>query len=86
MVQEEKRSKLLNLNVLRGEGGGISNQHLVIGKIRCLKRWTRRRVNMEESYEIMVSELRKVTCKTKYENKLNQRWKRVRGEVVGGGR
>ena len=36
---------------------------------------------MEERYEIKVSELRKATCKLKYEDKLNQRWERVRGEV-----
>ena len=34
---------------------------------------------MEERYEINVSELRKATCKTEYEHKLNQRWERVRG-------
>ena len=34
---------------------------------------------MEEKYEIKVSELRKVPCKTEYEDKLSQRWERVRG-------
>ena len=40
---------------------------------------------MEERYETKVSELRRGTCKIEYENMLNQRWERVRGEVVGGG-
>ena len=39
---------------------------------------------MEERYEIKVSELRRATCKTVYEDRLNQRLDRVRGEVVGG--
>ena len=39
---------------------------------------------MEERYEIKVSELRKETCKIEYEDKLNQRLERVRGEIVGG--
>ena len=39
---------------------------------------------MEERYEMKVSELRRATCKIKYEDKLNQRWERVSGEVVGG--
>ena len=41
-------------------------------------------VNMEERYEIKVSELRKVTCKIEYEDKLNQQWERVRGKYSGG--
>ena len=42
--------------------------YLVIAKIRCLKRWNGRLVNMEERYEIKVRELKKVTCKTEYED------------------
>ena len=38
VVQEEEINKLLGVNVLRGAGGGISNHHLAITKIRCLKR------------------------------------------------
>ena len=38
---------------------------------------------MEERYEIKVSKLRKITCKTEYEDKLNQRWERVRDEAAG---
>ena len=41
-----RKSMLLDVNVLRGAGGGISDHHLVIAKIRFL-RWTRRIVNME---------------------------------------
>ena len=33
---------------------------------------------MEEKYEIKVSELRKVACKTEHKDKLSQRWDRVR--------
>ena len=35
-------------------------------------------------YEIKVSELMKATCKIEYEDKLNQRWEKVRREVVAG--
>ena len=59
----------MDVNVLRDAGGRISDHLLVIAKIRCLKRWTGRGV----------SELRKVACKTEYEDELNQRWERVRG-------
>ena len=34
-------------------------------------------------YEIKGSEHREVACKTGYEEKLNQRWERVRRELVG---
>ena len=51
----------------------MSDHHLVIGKIRCLKRWNKKGVNMEEMHEIKVSELKKVACKTEYVDKLNQR-------------
>ena len=70
----------MDLNVA---GWGILDHHLVIAKIRDLKRWTRRKVSMEERYEIKVSELREVTCKIEYEDKFNQRWEMVKG---GGGR
>ena len=66
VVQEEERNKPLDVNVLRVAGGGISDHHLVIAKIRCLKRWTGKGVNIEGRYEIKVSELRKVPCKTEY--------------------
>ena len=48
--------------------------HLVTAKIRCLRRWIGRVINMEEMYEIEVRELRKMMCKTEYEEKLKQRW------------
>ena len=76
VVQEEERNKLLYINVLRNVGGGILDHHLVIAKISM--------VSMEERYEIEVSELRKVTCETEYEDELNRRWERVR--VKGGER
>ena len=38
VVQKEERNKLLDVNVLRGVGEGISDHQLVIAKIRCLKR------------------------------------------------
>ena len=38
VVQEENRNKLLDVNVLRDAGERISDHHLVIAKIRYLKR------------------------------------------------
>ena len=35
---EDETNKFLDAYVLRGGGGGISDHHLVIVKIRCLKR------------------------------------------------
>ena len=84
VLQQEEINKPLDVNVLRGAGGGILDHHLVIAGIRCLKRWTGRVVNMEERYEIKVTELKKVTCKTEYEDKLNQRWEKLRGKGVRG--
>ena len=40
---------------------------------------------MEERYETKVSELRRAACKVECEDKFNQRWERVRREVVGEG-
>ena len=37
VVQEEERNKLLEVNVLRGAGGEISDHHSVIAKIRCFR-------------------------------------------------
>ena len=83
VMQDEERNKLLDVNVLRGVGRGISDHHLIIAKIRSLKRWTGRGVSIEERYEIKVSELRKAKGKVEYEDNLNKRWERVRGKVVG---
>ena len=84
VVQGEDRNKLLNVIVFRSRGGRISDYLLVAAKIRSLRRWPRRVVRIEERYEIKVSELSKVTYKTEYEEKIKQRWERVRGEVTGG--
>ena len=84
VVQEEDRNKILDVNVLQEAERGISDHHLMIIKMRSLSRWTGRMVNMEDRYEIKVSELRKVICKTEYEDKMKQRWERVRVEIVGG--
>ena len=43
--------------------------------------WTGRVINIKERYEVKVNELRKVTRKSEYEEKLKQRWERVRGEL-----
>ena len=69
----------MDVYVLRNARGRISDHHLLITKIRRLKRWTGRGECMEERYEIKISELRKVTCKAEYEDTLNQRWERVEG-------
>ena len=75
-------NKLLDLNIFRGEGVGISDLKLVVAKIRCL-RWPGRVVRMKERYEIKASKLSKLTCIER--KKLKQRWERVGGEVVGTG-
>ena len=86
VAQKEDRNKLLDVNVLRGAGWEILGHHLVISKIRCLRRWTGRVVNMEERYEMKERELRKVTCKTEYEEKLKQRvGECTAGSSPGGG-
>ena len=66
MVQEEDKNKLLDLNVFGGAREGVSDHQLVVGKIRFLRKWIGRMVRMEERYEIKLSELNKVTCKTEY--------------------
>ena len=64
MLQKEEKNKRLDVNVLKGSGGEILDSNLLIAKMRSLKRWIRRVVNIDESYEIKVSELRQVVCKT----------------------
>ena len=39
VVREEERNKLLNVNVFRGAEGRIPDHHLVVTKLRCLRRW-----------------------------------------------
>ena len=74
------QDEILDVNVFRSAGGGISEHNLVVAKIKCLRRWTGRVVRMEERFEIKVSELSKVTGKTAYEKKkkMKQRWESVR--------
>ena len=80
-MQEDDRNRILDVSVFRGLGGGISDHHLVVAKLRCLGGGL---MKTEESYEIEVSEFYKVRCKIEYEGKLKQKWERIREEVVGG--
>ena len=75
VVQEEKRNKHLDVNVFKGAEWGISKHYLLASKIIFLKSWHGRMVRMKERYKIKLS---KVTYKTKYEEMLKQRCKRVR--------
>ena len=72
VVQEEGGNKRLDVNLFRCAGGAVSNHQIVIAKIRSLRRCPGRVVRTEEKYEIKVSELSKVTCKTDYKERLNQ--------------
>ena len=55
-----------------------------VAQFAHLRKCTGRMVRVKERYEINVSELRKVTCKTEYKEKLKQRWEMVQREVVRG--
>ena len=79
-VQDEYKNNIFDVNVLRGAGGGISDHHVVVAKIRCLGRCLGRVIRMEERNERKVSELIKVMCKTEYEEELKKRWDRVWGK------
>ena len=46
MVHRENRNRTLDVNVLRGAGGGISDHNLVVTETKCLRRWIVRLVMM----------------------------------------
>ena len=66
VTQEYDRNKLLDVNVFKCVGGGISSPHVVVAKIRWLRWWPGIVVEMEERYKIKGSELSKETWKTGY--------------------
>ena len=78
VMKEEDRNKLLDINVLRVQEGNL-RPSLRDNKNKMLEWVDWESGGHREVVLNRVSELREVICKTEYENKLKQRWERVRG-------
>ena len=84
IVSRRLRGRLLDVNVMRGAAGGMSDHYLVEEKMRVNGNYMRRkRRNVREV--IKVNELEKVVCMREYEDKIESRWeerKRLEWEGV----
>lgn len=82
IVSKKGRDRLLDVRVLRGEGGGMSDHFLVEGRLRVGRRWVRR-LNVEGRQVLRVSELEKREKEIEYKERVEYEWNRVKDEVVG---
>ena len=78
LVSGNGRSKLLDVNVLRGESAGMSDHYLVEGKMRVNPNWKKRQVAEGTKEMIRTGELEDVMKVGEYRGKINDKWSEVR--------
>ena len=84
LVSRSVRASLLDVNVLRGEAGGMSDHYLVEAKMRFDVRVSRGRMRGGAREVVKVSELNKREKEREYQERLQMEWNRVKdGERVG---
>ncbi|XP_071512677.1 uncharacterized protein [Panulirus ornatus] len=84
LIDRRAKERLLDVNVLRGATGGMSDHYLVEAKVKICMGFQKRRVNVGVKRVVRVSELEKETCVRKYQERLSTEWKKVRTMEVRG--
>ncbi|XP_071512709.1 craniofacial development protein 2-like [Panulirus ornatus] len=84
LIDRRAKVRLLDVNVLRGATGGMSDHYLVEAKVKISMGFQKRRVNVGVKRVVRVSELGKETCVRKYQERLSTEWKKVRTMEVRG--
>ena len=83
LVHKSVSERMLDVNVLRGESGGISDHYLVEGRLRVGGRWRKRR-RVEGKQVLKVSVLNDSVRKREYQEKLQEIWDVVKEKPVEG--
>ncbi|XP_071547063.1 craniofacial development protein 2-like [Panulirus ornatus] len=84
LIDRRTKERLLDVNVLRGATGGMSDHYLVEAKVKICGGFQKRRENVGVKRVVRVSELGKETCVRKYQERLSTEWKKVRTKEVRG--
>ncbi|XP_071539225.1 craniofacial development protein 2-like [Panulirus ornatus] len=84
LIDRRAKERLLDVNVLRGATGGMSDHYLVEAMVKICMGFQKRRVNVGVKRVVRVSELEKETCVRKYQERLSTEWKKVRTMEVRG--
>ncbi|XP_071529497.1 craniofacial development protein 2-like [Panulirus ornatus] len=84
LIDRRAKERLLDVNVLRGATGGMSDHYLVEAKVKISMGFQKRGVNVGVKKVVRVSELGKETCVGKYQERLCTEWKKVRTMEVRG--
>ena len=82
LVSRRMLRRLLDVRVLRGVAGGLSDHFLVEGKLRVGTRWMNRRVR-EDRKTLKVSELGKQEKEAEYQGKIEVEWNAVKERETG---
>ena len=78
LIQNKSRSRLLDVNVLRGVTGGMSDHYLVEGRMKVVFEW-RKRKRVESGRErIKLDEFAKEEKVREYQERVKEEWNRVR--------
>ena len=78
LISSKWKERLIDVNVLRGVHGGISDHFLVEGRLKVMYRWNKRREGGGERELIKLSELGKSEKVLEYQAKVNEKWEGVR--------
>ena len=70
LINGGMRGRLLDVDVLRGEAGGLSDHYLVEAKLKVKGRWQRYSRKVEVREEVKTNELRKSQIQREYQEKM----------------
>ena len=83
-VQKSMRGRLIDVNVLRGAGLGLSDHFLMEAKLRVKAGWGRHTCVSKTVEIIKVGKLEEEICAKEYRRVLKERWESIKeSELVG---
>ena len=78
VVQKKIRHRLIDVNVLRGAAGGMSDHYLVEGKVKVVPAWTRKKDEGGGREILKLDEFEKEEKVREYQERVKERWNEVR--------
>ena len=79
LISSKDKERLLDVKVLRGVHGGMSDHFLVEGKLKVRYKWEKRREGGSGREMIKLSEFAKEEKVLEFQGKLEEKWEGVRG-------
>ena len=79
LISSRDKERLIDVNVLRGVHGGMSDHFLVEGKLKVKHKWVKRREGGSGREMLKLSEFTKGEKVLEYQKKVEEKWGGVRG-------